>query len=403
MPKKELLSKEKSLYCPRQRYLDLLKRNRDEHKHTLLLAPKGFGKSMLIRALSAAERKEKQKSDQAFVYLDLARVSISPENFAQEFIGSVACALEHANNNDARAYQDLDFLSQQTYSAEVKEILGSIRNEFQKIKPDQRLILTQAFAFAEQVAKDQKQNVVIALDDAEELLGFNNYPQIRDSAQLFRDTASRSSNVTYVLVSSSVTVMRQQFSLGMEIVTLEALSQEESRELAEKILGKMDQRVAAQLHQWCAGIPIVVVALARKLRASGTNVKDVSSVSTVKDIFAREIATADSPIYRYAKGEFLSALNRARGASLLKSIVQVVALHDHLRLTEIARKIYRSGPVTKSLLDRLGEVDLIKKKDATFEFSNPVVRDWCKVWFGSLELSPDATREEIDQLKKIIS
>ncbi|MBI4738708.1 ATP-binding protein [Candidatus Woesearchaeota archaeon] len=379
VPQKELSNQEKSLYYPRQQYLDLLRRNISHRKHTLLLAPRGMGKSMLVRQFFEAEKKDKSAAlNRTFVYLDLARVSISPENFTQEFIGSVAHAVQRAKDTELLKYQDIDFLLQQNISADVKEILASIRNELQKIKPDQRLILTQAFACAEQLAKGYNKQLVIALDDAEELLGFDNYPQIRDSVQLFADATKKSSSVSYLLVSSFTSVMRKRFSQTLEVITLEALSAKETHQLAEKIVGKMDERVAVQLHHWCAGIPSVTVALAEKLVQAHINVKDVVSVQKIREVFAQEIASPESQIYRYAKEEFFIALTHARGASLLKSIVRVVALHDNLRLTEIARKVYRSGPVTKSLLDRLGEVDLIKKVNSTFEFHSPIVKNWCK-------------------------
>ncbi|MBI5398292.1 hypothetical protein HZB03_02400 [Candidatus Woesearchaeota archaeon] len=409
MPQNELSNREKSLYCPRQRYLDIIRRNISHSKHTLLLAPCGLGKSLLVRDLFESEKKDKSRSaNTTFVALDLARVSISPENFAQEFIGSIAAANDRAQAGGALAYEDIDFLLQQKYSGEVREILSRIRNELQKIKPDQRLILTQAFACAEQFAADNNRKLVIALDDAEQLLGFDNFPQIRDSAQLFADATKRSKNVVYILISSFVSEMRKRFShsldtQSLDIVNLESFSAQETRQLAEKILGKMDERVAAQMHHWCAGIPSVTVSLAEKLVQAHINVKDVASVPKIKDIFAQEIASPASLIYQYTKEEFSTALVHARGASLLKSIVRVVALHDNLRLTEIARKVYRSGPVTKSLLDRLGEVDLIKKKDSTFEFQNPIVKNWCKAYFAGLELSKDAAGEEIEQVKKLIS
>ena len=90
-------------------------------------------------------------------------------------------------------------------------------------------------------------------------------------------------------------------------------------------------------------------------------------------------------------------LNRARGESLLKIILKAVSQNTPQRLTEISRLIYRSAPVTKSLLERLIEVDLLVKSGNTFDFANPVLKVWCRLMFSNTEFndSPDeATLEE---------
>ena len=72
------------------------------------------------------------------------------------------------------------------------------------------------------------------------------------------------------------------------------------------------------------------------------------------------------------------ALSRARGQTLLKSVVVAVASRQQSRLTEIAKLIYRSAPVTKSLLERLLSVGLILKQGNMFSIADPVLRLYIK-------------------------
>ncbi|MFQ5475105.1 MAG: hypothetical protein ACE5DM_04680, partial [Candidatus Nanoarchaeia archaeon] len=81
------------------------------------------------------------------------------------------------------------------------------------------------------------------------------------------------------------------------------------------------------------------------------------------------------------------------GATLLKNILKVLSRNPPMRLTHIAKKIYRSSPVTKSLLERLMEVDLVKKDEKLFTFISPVLRLWCKMYF--LNITEEEAKDEL--------
>ena len=91
--------------------------------------------------------------------------------------------------------------------------------------------------------------------------------------------------------------------------------------------------------------------------------------------------------------------NRARGQTLLKTILKVVA-NEELRLSEIAKKIYRSAPVTKSILERLMEVDVIYKKDNKFYFSDNVLRIWLKLTSQGYEFDDVPDDKILDEVAK---
>jgi hypothetical protein len=90
--------------------------------------------------------------------------------------------------------------------------------------------------------------------------------------------------------------------------------------------------------------------------------------------------------------------NRARGQTLLKAILKIVA-NEELRLTDIAKKVYRSAPVTKSVLERMVQADLIVKKGNKFVFSDPVLGLWVKLTSLGYD---DADDRQIEEVMKLI-
>ena len=107
----------------------------------------------------------------------------------------------------------------------------------------------------------------------------------------------------------------------------------------------------------------------------------------------------NNSIYDYCSESFDYYYNRARGQTLLKTILKVVA-NDELRLTEIAKKIYRSAPVTKSILERLMEVDIIHKKDNKFYFADNVLRLWLKLTSQGYEFDDAPDDKILDEAAK---
>ena len=84
-------------------------------------------------------------------------------------------------------------------------------------------------------------------------------------------------------------------------------------------------------------------------------------------------------MYNYCLDSLNYHLGRTRGQVLSKIILKVIASEKELRLSDIARKIYRSAPVTKSLLERLISADIIYRKDSRFYFHDPILKIWMRL------------------------
>ena len=68
----------------------------------------------------------------------------------------------------------------------------------------------------------------------------------------------------------------------------------------------------------------------------------------------------------------------------------------------MARKIYRSSPVTKSLLERLVEVDMVVKNGNTYKITDPVLERWCRFMFANIEFDKTPSIDELKQLGGVL-
>jgi hypothetical protein len=72
-------------------------------------------------------------------------------------------------------------------------------------------------------------------------------------------------------------------------------------------------------------------------------------------------------------------LHRARGYGALKAILDVLADHEPLTLTEIALRLRRTPGSTKDYLSWLEDVDLIVSRQKRYSFADPMLRLWVRL------------------------
>jgi hypothetical protein len=393
MLKAHYKEKSEALFTGRIPYLSRIDENVAKGRHTLILAQSGHGRESLLKNSVA--------KGNAF-YLDLRKLSLSPENFAVEFVSNVCFFNLAKDHSELRDYQQLSDLRKMKVGKRCIEKLDIIDNELQKIKPDQSLLLRSAISFAEDLAVEQDKRSFIALNNFEEILKFNNFSQISDSVGLFFSAIAHNKKCSFVLSSPAIFQMKRLLEkYDIDTIEVAPLTVDETRELFTRIAGKADDRIIKEVHAQSAGIPVVISSIASRFKEEKT--ADVQkNISLIRYILVSELATKSSLPYFYCKKLFTESLNRARGESLLRNIVKVMASNTPLRLTEIAHRIYRSGPVTKSLLERLIEVDLVVKHDKVFDFANPVLKEWCRLMFGNTEFNETPDEDTLREFGALV-
>ncbi|MFH1064168.1 MAG: hypothetical protein V1729_03750 [Candidatus Woesearchaeota archaeon] len=377
--------KERKLFTGRDSSIKQARNLISNNKTVVLLAQKGLGKTAFLKQLATGT---------GTIYIDLKKLSLTPESFSVEFTGAICSGLA----TDSKPICTLDDLKQAKLGKRCKSIIATIDNELQKIKPDQTLILKSAFSFGEAFSAENGKKLTVAINNCDELLKLNNFSQIEDVLGTLFDTLADNKSFSMILASSSVYNMRRVLKrFNPDIIELGPLSEEETRQLLEKIAGKVDERVSKEVYALSAGIPAAINTIASRLKEE-KKADTQANIALIRYILHSGLADRSSASYSYCSNLFTDSLNRARGESLLKAILKVVSQNEPLRLTEIARRIYRSGPVTKSLIERLIEVDLLEKQDNTFRFSNPVLKVWCRLMFNGVEFDSTPDEKSLDSV-----
>ncbi|MBI2101213.1 hypothetical protein HYT53_01255 [Candidatus Woesearchaeota archaeon] len=376
----------KEAFVRRDYYLNLLDKSTDSFKkgsakNIALLGARKSGKTSILK------EHLKNAKDVVAVYIDLGKISLNPENFSVEFIGNV---IFHCLKKPLREYKKFLLLENivrfedELKSKNAFSLVKNVENELLKIKPNQKLLVESAFRFAEAWGKEANRKFLIALDNFENLLDLNNFSQIKDVISII-DFEAR--NVSYIAASSAV---RQILALKkFECYEIKNLEKNEAAELVKSITGKAEQKTVDEIFALSNGHPLVTISISKKYNET----KDA------KKAFLIELLQKNNSVYNYCNESLNYYYNRARGQTLLKTILKTIA-NEELRLSEIAKKIYRSAPVTKSIIERLMEVDVIYKKDNKFYFADNVLRLWLKLTSQGYEFDEIPDDKILDEAAK---
>ena len=377
----------KEVIIRRSYYLDLLDKNTNSFKkgsakNIALLGARKSGKTTIVK------EHIKDVKEAVPVYIDLEKISLNPENFSIEFIGNVAYNFLKKPLSQYKKFLLLEQLlkiENELKSKSAFSLIKTVENELLKIKPDQKLLVESAFKFAEILGKESNKKFLIALDNFENLLDLNNFSQIKDILSIINFEVE---NVSYIATSSSI---KQSLHLlkNFECYEIKNLEKNEAVELIESIIGKADKNISEEILALSNGHPLITILVSKKY----------NEIKDVRKAFLIELLQKNNSIYNYCNESLNYYYSRARGQTLLKTILKIVA-NEELRLSEIAKQIYRSAPVTKSILERLMEVDIIHKKDNKFYFADNVLRLWVKLTSHGYEFDDIPDDKVLDEVAK---
>jgi len=217
----------------------------------------------------------------------------------------------------------------------------------------------------------------LCIENFDKILELNGFEQVSDA---FSAIKFQQRDVLFVTTSSAIwqfkpTVAKHNF----EIIEIGNFSKDETKALVERVAGKVINTIVNEIYSLTLGHPAYTYYVASRLK----------EIVDVKKAFLIETLSGDGGIHRHCDSILQSALSRARGKTLLAVILNVLSHNEKLRLTEISKKIFRSAPVTKSLLSRLIEVDLISKSENLYSISDPVLRRFIAYQNSGITSEPD--------------
>lgn len=247
-------------------------------KHLALTGFRRVGKSL---ALKEFLRRCQQNTDTTVqvAYTDLPRLAFTPEIFATQFLGYLLYWFTGSGKQRPEAYfspaTQLSTVGQ-IGSPVLIDFFTTFHHELEKAKPDQHLLLEMAFSAPEVYAIATGHKVMLLLDEFPEILGLNNYSQVRDSLGLFRAVLQTQSNVCYVVAGSMISLMESIFLqaesplfVHFQMETVNPFGRTDSDSLVDRRLGILANpvpgEVLAAVYQIARGHPFYTYALCMRM------------------------------------------------------------------------------------------------------------------------------------------
>ena len=355
-------------FCNRFQERSLLKRNIEHNTHTILYAPRRFGKTSL--AYKVCEEMERSTPKMIYINIDLMWIS-SIDDVIKVLLKEVSKAL---SNILPKYEQALSLLKEMAKNIEASIKLSgadstvSLDLKAREVTPDTIIELLETL---NAVAKRKKHKIVFFLDEFQQIAEVKSQNSIEAA---FRSAAQKSTNVTYFFSGSN----RHMLSLMFEDkarplyhmcdqVTVERISEKDYQEHisnAAKMNWKktLDSEVIHLILILTARHPYYVNALCRKL----FQLTKVPTESIVKDTWHHYVNREEK--------RFMTEFGRL--SSIQKKLLQGLCLYPTNKPAsgEFLNKAgINSGSLNKSL-DRLYALDIIYKRgDGIIEPIDPVI------------------------------
>ena len=390
------------LFTNRERELELLQQAttslaEGRPRHLALFGLRRIGKTLLLLEHAVRLLNSDRTGSVRPAYLDLEELVTSPERFSRRYVGQITYwALTRGEGELAAFLTPTGLLGGPAAGLRsVAQTLASMENA----ADDPSAQVTLALDFPEKLAQELDCRLLLLLDEFTELGILSHYPAVRRPWRLFRAAMQRHGSVGYVVAASAIQAMETMVQdsqsplfLQFEALELSRFHRDATLALAERVLGNTPAPgVARRLHQLTGGHPFYIKAVANRLGGLAAEPKELEP-DDVSRAFVLETLSRTGQIYQYCRYLHDISLQRARGHGILRAILQVLAEEENLSLSQVAERIRRSAPATRSYLQALQEVDLMSEESGKYLYLDPVLRYWVAAVTRGIEVDPTASR-----------
>lgn len=396
---------EQRFFTDREHVLALLSHSRDLLtqgicKHIALSGFRRVGKTVVMKEFL---RRYLGNTSIAMVYLDLTRLSRTPETFSVQYLGYLLYWLTTDGTDRVENYMDqttqLTMVGQLGY-AQLTNSFVQFYQELQKEKPDQHLLLELAFNAPEIYAKASGKKVMLLIDEFPEILALDNYPQVQDILALFRAILQTQSKVVYLVAGSMIGLMERIFLkassplfVQFQTETIGHFGKDDCIVLARKRLAvaadPVPPNVLSMIYQVTHGHPFYTYATCTKIVENVTLLQKKLTPETVQEAFTLETLGSTGRIYNLCRYIFEQSLKDVRGETVPQAILQILAQEPGgMSLTEISSRLKRSSGAIRQVLTWLADVDLIEQReDKNYVYRDPVLQIWAAYYYSGLQLT----------------
>ncbi|MDI6751627.1 MAG: ATP-binding protein [bacterium] len=355
----------------------------------LILADAGYGKTALIKRF--IDEISKKVSP---VYIDLAKLNLSPDFFCLHLLGHVFHSLSEEKDQDMSLYFDISFQKKIVEEMADPEIEANYNKFCQSLEgANWEDLFLETFPFLEGLAKKLDLRLIIFLDNFSFLSSLANY-QI-EPFSIFKQEASKTKRIGWVLASDRKRLLEGMFD---EKLFLDNIEQAEARKLTLSLLSSahFSDSAIERIYQITEGSPGLIVLLAKELESK----RRIDSFS-VDEAFL--LSFTEGAIYRYCQSIVSQKIAEARGEGLLRVALSGLAKRGETTLSDISGDIRRKSGVTRNLLLRLMDVDLVCQREKRYYISSRILAWWIRMYYyGILPELPEASPEERDEIVDLL-
>jgi|GEM_PF-6803420 len=352
------------MFFGREKELKILLKARDElvkgnGSVYFISGIKGAGKTSLLNEFSRSCKKLD------VVYIDIKRLSLSPDLFSIYFIGNILFSLAGEEGEKAN-YFNIKFQKsfiEELGDEKLTKHTTKFYNELEKQKPDYEILLRVVFSLPSIISKSLCTPLIVILDEFQDLSFLKNYRI--DPYKLFKTSIDNS--ILWVLASSKT-------SLSTYFENNISLSPLSCEEIKDQLLN-FTENAKERLFEVTGGIPKPLFVLLESLK-KGEFIEPFLVDKALQD----EIKD-NGRLYHYCEQIMDSAIQEARGEGLIRACLISLARNRNANLTAIARDIRRSVGVTKSLLSRLLETEIVECHNKRYSIPNNLLALWINIYY----------------------
>lgn len=324
-----------------------------------------------------------------WAYVNLQRLVLEPLAFAKSYIGLVTkWAVKDSADNFA-AYEDPEFCMLQLQKLHPR----AAEHVYQFIKTSQnreislKSLLEQALNFPKVLSECLNRPILIIMDEFQEITLFNNFKQVPEILGFMRDILQTHQRILYVFAGSYIRLMRNiiekptsAFFGQITPYYLNHFGKDDSLRLLKKIAKQLQLDLPVEVEKkmvdLTSGHPFYIELLANAVHEAALIDGISLTEENVQKILLLHLVNERSTLSFHLRYLYEDALGRARGSTILRGILKVLAKDAPLTITEIANRMSKKVGLVQAGLTELLNVDLIERKDKAYEISDPLLRWW---------------------------
>ncbi len=248
-------------------------------------------------------------------------------------------------------------------------------------------LMEQALNFPKVLSECLNRPLLLMIDEFQEITLFNNFKQLPEILGFMRDILQTHRRILYVFAGSYIRLMRNiiekptsAFFGQINPYYLSHFGKDDSLRLLKKIAKQLQLdlpvEVEKKMVELTSGHPFYIELLANAAHEAALIDGIPLTEENVQKILLLHLINERSTLSFHLRYLYEDALGRARGSTILRGILKVLAKDAPLTITEIANRMSKKVGLVQIGLGELLNVDLIERKDKAYAISDPLLRWW---------------------------